>query len=186
MTVWSDYLCPWCYLALDREALLAELGCEVVIRPYELHPEIPPGGTELRPGGRTAAVFDRVGAECESVGLPFNRPARSPNTKDVLAAAEHVRRTQPDVFPAVHRALFDAHFVEGRDLGDPTTVDAVLEAAGAAPGRDHAAVRESIAEAHDHGVTATPAFLFDSGLLVPGVQPRELLVRWVERMRSRS
>ena len=183
VTVWSDYLCPWCYLALDREQLLEELGAEVVVRPYELHPEIPPEGTDLRDGGRTAAVFDRVGTECERVGLPFARPRRSPNTRDVLAAAEHVRLTQPDRFGEVHRALFTAHFVEGRDLGDPGVVDDVVRAAGAEPGRDHAAVAASIAEARDAGVPVTPAFLFDSGLLVPGVQPRDQLTRWVERMR---
>jgi predicted DsbA family dithiol-disulfide isomerase len=185
VTVWSDYLCPWCYLALDREALLDELGVAVVVRPYELHPEIPPAGTPLHDGGRTAAVFDRVGAECELVGLPFRRPARSPNTRDVLAAAEHVRLTAPDVFPTLHRALFAAHFAEGRDLGDPSVVDELVRAAGGDPGRDHAAVTASIAEARDAGVTGTPAFLFDSGLLVPGVQPRAQLERWVARMADR-
>jgi predicted DsbA family dithiol-disulfide isomerase len=185
VTVWSDYLCPWCYLALDREALLEELGLDVVIRPFELHPEIPLHGTELQEGGRTAAVFDRVGAECESVGLPFVRPARSPNTRDVLATAEHVRRTQPEAFSALHRALFEAHFVDGRDLGDPDTVDDIVRAVGAEPGRDDAAVVESIADARDAGVTGTPAFLFESGLLVPGVQPREQLTRWVEKMSAK-
>lgn len=182
MTVWSDYLCPWCYLALDREALLDDLGVDVVIRPYELHPEIPSGGTPLHEGGRTAAVFDRVGAECESVGLPFRRPARSPNTRDVLAAAEHVRLSAPEAFPSLHRSLFRAHFAEGRDLGDPGVVDELVRAAGAEPGRDHAAVTASVAEAREAGVTGTPAFLFESGLLVPGVQPREQLERWVTKM----
>lgn len=186
VTVWSDYLCPWCYLALDREAMLEEMGVEVDVRAYELHPEIPPEGRELRQGGRTAAVFDRVGAECVEVGLPFVRPRRSPSTLDVLAAAEHVRATQPPgVFRRVHRALLTAHFAEGRDLGDPRTVDELLVANGAEPGRDHAAVRASIEDAHDVGVTATPAFLFERGLLVPGVQPREQLARWVTKIRER-
>ena len=80
VTVWSDYLCPWCYLGLDRTHLLTELGIDVVIRPYELHPEIPLVGRAINEGGRTAAVFDMVGRECATFGLPFRRPARSPNT----------------------------------------------------------------------------------------------------------
>ena len=63
VTVWSDYCCPWCYLALDRLDLLDELGVAVDLRPFELHPEIPPHGRRHRPGGRTAAAFGRVAAE---------------------------------------------------------------------------------------------------------------------------
>src|SRR3954468_3613045 len=140
VTVWSDYLCPWCYLGLDREQQLEDMGIDVVMRPFELHREIPIGGRELRDGGRTAAVFDHVGRECEAVGLPFTRPTRSPNTRAVLAAAEHVRRMQPDVFPALHRALFAAHFAEGRDLGDPKVVDEVIAASGGDPAPARAAV----------------------------------------------
>jgi predicted DsbA family dithiol-disulfide isomerase len=193
--VWSDYLCPWCYLGLDREQQLEELGLSVVIRPFELHREIPLEGRELRDGGRTAMVFDHVGRECEAVGLPFRRPLRSPNTRAVLAAAEHVRRTQPDVFPAVHRALFAAHFADGRDLGDAEVVDDVIAACGGDPipvraavddGSASRAVDESMAEAWEHEVTGTPAFLLPSGFVVPGVQDRETMARIAARMVERS
>ena len=195
MTVWSDYLCPWCYLGLDREQQLEDLGIEVVIRPYELHPEIPVGGRELREGGRTAAVFDYVGGECEAVGLPFARPARSPNTRTVLSAAEHVRLTQPDVFPALHRALFRAHFAEGRDIEDPAVVDELIASCGGDPAPVRAAVddgsalellRASMAEAIEHEVTGTPAFLMPSGFVIPGVQDRETMARVAERLLARS
>jgi predicted DsbA family dithiol-disulfide isomerase len=191
VTVWSDYLCPWCYLALDREQQLEEMGVDVVIRPFELHREIPVGGRELRDGGRTAAVFDHVGRECAEVGLPFRRPARSPNTRDVLAAAEHVRLTQPAIFPALHRALFAAHFAEGRDIGDADVVDAIIVACGgdAVPvraavesGIAHEALAASMDEAWDHEVTGTPAFLLPSGFVIPGVQDRETVRRIAERL----
>ena len=193
MTVWSDYLCPWCYLGLDREAQLQELGVDVVVRPYELHPEIPIEGRAIRDDGRTAAVFDHVGRECESVGLPFRRPARSPNTCAVLAAAEHVRRTQPHAFPALHRALFAAHFVEARDIGDADVVDELIRSCGGDPapvrtavdtGVAQEALAASMAEAWDHEVTGTPAFLLPSGFVIPGVQDRETMERIVERMRA--
>lgn len=195
VTVWSDYLCPWCYLGLDREQLLEELGIEVVIRPYELHPEIPLEGRELRDGGRTAMVFDHVGRECEVVGLPFVRPARSPNTRAVLAAAEHVRLTQPEVFPALHRALFAAHFAEARDIGDAAVVDDVIRACGGDPGPVRAAVddgsalaalRASMEEAIDAEVTGTPAFLMPSGFVIPGVQDRETMTLIATRLLERQ
>lgn len=186
VTVWSDYLCPWCYLGLDREQQLVDLGIDVVIRPYELHPEIPLDGRAINDGGRTAAVFDMVGRECETFGLPFRRPTRSPNTRAVLAAAEHVRLTQPGVFPALHHALFAAHFAEGRDLGDPGVVDELIAASGGDPvpvraavdsGCAQEALRASMAEAFEHEVTGTPAFLMPSGFVIPGVQDRDTMQR---------
>ena len=35
--VWSDYICPWCYLGQDRTALLESLGVEVTVLPFEEH-----------------------------------------------------------------------------------------------------------------------------------------------------
>lgn len=195
VTVWSDYLCPWCYLALDRQQQLVDLGIDVVVRPWELHPEIPAGGRELREGGRTAVVFDHVGAECAEVGLPFLRPRRSPNTRAVLGAAEHVRLTQPSVFPALHRALFRAHFVDGADIGDPAVVDVLIAECGGDPSPVRAAVvdgtaqealKASMAEGWEHEVTGTPAFLLPSGFVIPGVQSRETMARLAERMLQQS
>jgi predicted DsbA family dithiol-disulfide isomerase len=195
VTVWSDYLCPWCYLGLDREQQLEDMGVEVVLRPWELHPDIPVEGRELRAGGRTAAVYDYVATECDAVGLPFVRPSRTPNTRAVLAAAEHVRLTQPHAFPALHRALFAAHFAEGRDIGDAAVVDELVAASGADPGPVRAAVdsgealtalKASMAEGVEHGVSGTPAFLMPSGFVIPGVQDRETMRRVVDRLRSRT
>jgi predicted DsbA family dithiol-disulfide isomerase len=194
VTVWSDYCCPWCYLCLDREALLVELGVSLTVLPFELHPETPPEGRPLRPGGRRAAAFAAVGAECRAVGLPFVVPPRSPNTRRALEAAEEVRRRQPEVFQPVRRSFFAAHFVEGRDLGDAAVVDDLLAAAGAdADAVRHAvdrgdaagAVDEARARAVEVGVTGAPALLVGDDLLVPGVQPRESLTRWVERLGAR-
>ena len=195
VTVWSDYLCPWCYLGLDREQQLEDMGIEVVIRPWELHPEIPLEGRAIRDGGRTAAVFDHVGRECEAVGLHFRRPSRSPNTRAVLGAAEIVRLTQPSVFPALHRALFAAHFAEGRNIGDPAVVDDLIRSCGGDPGPVRAAVDDgtaqqalaaSMAEGWEHEVTGTPSFLMPSGFVIPGVQDRETMRRIAERLLQRE
>jgi predicted DsbA family dithiol-disulfide isomerase len=47
-------------------------------------------------------------------------------------------------------------------------------------------VAEARATALDAGVTATPGFLFESGLLVTGAHPRDVLRRWVTRMAARA
>jgi predicted DsbA family dithiol-disulfide isomerase len=198
-TAWSDYLCPWCYAGIDRTALLRELGVEVTELPYELHPRIPVGGVSLRErwGARydeATAMYGRIEAECEAVGLPFVRPERVPNTRRALETAEYVRRTAPDAFATLHRSLFDAHFVQQLDIGDPDVIDDLVGAAGADAasvraavdaGDASAALVESMDTARDLGVTGTPSWLLDQQLVLPGVMPRELYERAVTRMSNR-
>ncbi|MCP4087772.1 MAG: hypothetical protein GY745_22410 [Actinomycetia bacterium] len=89
--VWNDYLCPWAWLGRDRSALFAELGVQVTMVPYELHPEVPIGGRGHRPGGRYDSLLASIEAECHRVGLPFGRPHRTPNTRRALEWAEAAR-----------------------------------------------------------------------------------------------
>lgn len=182
--LWRDYLCPWCYLGRDRTALLESLGVTVDVRSYELHPEVPPEGRPVRPDGRFAGVLDHIAAECEAVGLPFRRPSRIPNTRRVLEVAEVVRATAPGAFPAVDAAFYDAQWVHDEDLGDPAVVDRILAAAGVRVDPDDGAllVEEAMAEAREHDVTGTPAWWVDDRLLIPGVQDRTTLERWVKRL----
>jgi predicted DsbA family dithiol-disulfide isomerase len=191
--VWSDYLCPWCYLGLARSAQLEALGVDVTPLPYELHPEIPPEGWSVKED-RGRRLYARIAAECEEAGLePPERPLRIPNTRAVLAASEWVRRNcPPAVHKALHRSLFDAMFRLGLDLGSPTVVDDLVAAAGADPaacraavdsGAMDAALADSRERAVDAGVSGTPAWLIDDRLLIPGVQSPEYVARMVERLR---
>ena len=81
-TAWSDYLCPWAYLGRDRTRLMRDLGVEITQLPYELHPEVPPEGTEIRAGGRLSRVLDVIGAECDELGIPFCLLYTSPSPRD--------------------------------------------------------------------------------------------------------
>lgn len=196
--VWSDYICPWAYLGRDRTALLRSLGVDVVPMPYELHPEIPPEGRSHRPDGRLSQVYAGIEAECREIGVPFRAPTRTPNSRRALSTAEAVRLHAPEHFLAVDDALFRAHFVEGRDLGDDNVLDDIVASVGLSPdevraatddGEGEAAVTASMVRAHANGVAATPAWLFGAdgeGLVLPGVQPRELYERIVTRLRARQ
>lgn len=193
--LWRDYLCPWCYLGRDRTALLEDLGVAVTPLPFDLHPELPPEGRPVRPDGRFAARLEAIAADCAAVGLPFRRPSRVANTRRALETAEIVRLEHPEAFTAVDAALYRAQWVDDLDLGDPAVVDAALAAAGVDPGRvnrrrasgvGHAAVERSVAEAREQGVAGTPAWWVDGRLLIPGVQDRDTLERWVLRLRERS
>ena len=54
-----------------------------------------------------------------------------------------------------------------------------------AEGIGSAAVEESMATAREHGIAATPSWLIDGTLVIPGVQPAETVRRWVTRLLAR-
>jgi predicted DsbA family dithiol-disulfide isomerase len=185
-------------VGLDRSKLLRDLGVTVVTLPLEIHPEIPVGGLSLadRWGARyreALEMYDRIERECEAAGLPFNRPARVPNTRRALATSEWARLHAPDVAPALERTLFEAHFVDNRPLDDPGVVDELVRATGADADEARRAVEageldEAMATAASAarriGVTGTPAWLVDGRLLVPGAQPRDVFRSVVSRLRA--
>ena len=140
-------------------------------------------------------MYARIEAECERAGLPFNRPARVPNTRRALETAEWVRRNEPTAFDALDRSLFDAHFVDNRPLDDAEVLDDLVRAAGADAtaarkavddGAMLEALRQSMDAAMDANVTGTPAWLLDGKLLIPGAQSRDLYEIWVQRLRDRQ
>jgi predicted DsbA family dithiol-disulfide isomerase len=193
--VWSDYLCPWCYLGRDRTTLLEHLGVAVTPLPYDLHPELPAAGRRVSPTARLAEVLARIGAECAAVGLPFTPPEHIPNTRLAQRAAEIVRADDIDAFARLDAALFAAVFVDGVDIGDPAQLAEIVTASGAdgatvvqsaQAGEGADAVRASMDAAHEVGVTGTPAWLLDGKLLIPGVQDRSTIEQWVSRMIARS
>jgi predicted DsbA family dithiol-disulfide isomerase len=176
---WYDFLCPFCYVGQQRNAIFEDHGFDVVDIPFEAHPDIPLGGR--RAGERSGPMYAYIEQEAREAGLPLVWPDRLPNTRMALAAAEWVRRHAPLSFPAFEKALFAAHFARRENLGDTDTVAAYAAEAGA----DVAAMRSALDDGSAYalvdrseqlgeslGVRGTPAW-FVSGRLIPGLYPRE-------------
>ncbi|MCB0970351.1 MAG: DsbA family protein [Acidimicrobiales bacterium] len=193
--VWSDYLCPWCYVGQARSRQMADLGLAVVHRPYELHPSIPPEGRRVRAEGGLSATFARVAEACEEVGMAFRAPTRTPNTRRALETAEWVRLHHPEAFPVLHAALFDAHFAQGAPLDDPAVLDALVDDAGAPAAEVRAAVDEgrgrplvdaSMDQAREAGVASVPTWVLPGGFALPGALDPATVERWVTRLLARA
>lgn len=187
---WTDLCCPWCWLGRDRTELLRSLGATVTVRPYELHPDIPPSGREVRPGGRLAAVFAAIEHECTTLGRPFRAPSRIPNTNRALRTLEAVRARDTEAYERLENALYRAVWVDGLAIDDVDILEELTSAAGVRGASINAAVDDgegadalarSMAEAHSAGVVATPAWTFGEFVL-PGVQPRPLFERIVAKL----
>jgi predicted DsbA family dithiol-disulfide isomerase len=134
--------------------------------------------------GRLQSIHDnlaRLGAE---VGVPFafDRIERSPNTLD---AHRLIRwSASAGVQERVVDRLFNAYFVEGRDIGDRTVLieiaadcglDAELVERFLAEDADADLVRQEIEQAQAMGVSGVPFFIFAGRIGVPGAQEPSVL-----------
>jgi predicted DsbA family dithiol-disulfide isomerase len=169
---WYDFLCPFCYIAQHRNAILIGYGLDLVELPFQSHPEIPPGGIAVGP--RTGPMYEMLEREAAEAGLPLQWPERLPNTRQALAAAEWVRRVQPLAFPQLRKELFAAHFALGEDLEDQSVIDWYALASGVDLPSLHAALDDdsamaAVAEAEalgrDLGVQGTPAWLLGQQII---------------------
>lgn len=189
VVVWSDYVCPFCYLETPvLDAVREQFGdrVEVEWRAFELRPE--PVPTLDPDSGYLDDIWSRaVRPMAEEREVPLERPPVQPRSRKALEAAEFARRE--DRFEAMHRALFRAFFREGRDLGDVDVLAEIGEEVGLDPDELRRAlaedryaekVLEDQVEARERGVDGVPALFvvpageeLDEAEVVAGAQPVE-------------
>ena len=196
--VYSDVICPWCYVGKRRlERALQQVGetvkTRVVWRPFQLNPTMPKNGLDRRQyletkfGGPEAAraIYDQVAAAgaAEHIPFSFDRIARTPNTfaaHRLIWLAGHQGKQDELV-----EILFRRYFVEGGDIGSIET----LSQAAAQAGLDHAAtdtfltgdegvgeVKAEEAAGHRLGIRGVPYFVINGAYALSGAQPPEQFV----------
>ncbi|WIX76472.1 DsbA family oxidoreductase [Amycolatopsis carbonis] len=197
--IWSDVICPWCYLGKARfEAALAGFEhrdeVEVTFRSFELDPSrdtVEPLQKMLtaRYGPQAVEMEERLAGLVAEVGLGYRSDREIGNTFDAhrlmhLARERGLERAMVD-------ALFKANFAEARPLftGD-TLLDVAVEAGLdredasrvlADPAVYADAVRAEEREAAQLGATGVPFFVLDRRIGVAGGQATEVFAQALER-----
>lgn len=197
INVWSDYVCPFCYLeepVLDR--IRAEYGPTVDLqwRAYELRPApvptLDPAGEYLR------TVWNQsVYPMARQRGMTLRLPPLQPRSRRALELAEFARAKGR--FDEVHRGLFKAFFEEGQDIHNLETLVAIGTSAGLDGEMVRAALEQGLyrerviqdeREAADLGITAVPTVMIgqvdrplEDAEIISGAQPYEVIKAAVER-----
>jgi predicted DsbA family dithiol-disulfide isomerase len=202
--IWSDVVCPWCYLGKRRfEAALErfEHRDDVTVRwhSFELDTDAPQSNDEpaaerlARKYGMTVEEAEAKHAQMTEMGaaegLEFRYDlSRSGNTFDahrlIQLAGEH------DLQDAVKERLLRAYFTEGEPIGDPERLVALVTEAGLDTDEARAvldgdayaeAVREDEQIAHQIGIHGVPFFVIGRRFGVSGAQPADALLGALER-----
>ncbi|SHE43343.1 Predicted dithiol-disulfide isomerase, DsbA family [Ruegeria intermedia] len=205
LDILSDPICPWCYIGktnLDK-ALASAPDHPFVIEwhPFQLNPDMPAGGMDRREylerkfGGKEGAVkaYAPVVEHAEKAGLNINFEAmkRTPNTLDAhrLIHWAGIEGKQNEVVDA----LFDAYFVQGRDIGDHEVLADIADSVGMDAAvvlkllksdADRDDIRKRDAHSREMGVNSVPTFIVANQHAVPGAQPPELWAQVIDEIMS--
>ena len=195
--IWSDVVCPWCYVGKRRfeNAVAASgLDVEVTYHSFELDPSAPVGGGHrtvdwlaARYGGpeRVAAMQ----AQVRELGLAEGLDLQLDQTYYVNTVDAHrllhlaLETGGHELQGRLNDAFLDANFTRVLDLSDHATLRQVAVASGLdgpavddvlASDRYRDAVRDDIEQARAYGATGVPFFVLDEAYAVSGAQSTEV------------
>jgi len=205
----SDITCPWCAIGLrGLEEGLKRAGdaVDATIRfhPFELNPDMPPEGRNMveHLGERLGASPEQLAASRDALKVkaaeldfvmaqgPESRIYNTFDAHRLLAWAEPSGRQQ-----ALKRALFEAYFSDGQNLGDEEVLLAVIEKAGLdkveasavlASDRYADEVRQEEYLWQSRGIQGVPAFIFDGKYLVSGAQTPDTFEQVVRKLAGQA
>ena len=199
--VYSDAICPWCYVGKRRlERALQHVGdtvkTYVAWRPFQLNPTMPKDGMDraayLEAKFGSLDTFNEMeqrlleAGQTEQIAFAFQKINRTPNT--FLAHRLIWYAGQQDCQDAIVHQLFKGYFEEGLDIGSTAVLvelgDRVgLQAAPFLASNDGVAeVKAEESVGHKLGIRGVPYFIVNGTSTISGAQPVETFVSAIDQL----
>ncbi|MBS0516100.1 MAG: DsbA family oxidoreductase [Proteobacteria bacterium] len=189
--IWSDFVCPFCFIgALRLEQLAAQRALALHWHAFQLRPAgAPPMDAAKREwiGEHTPRLAAQMR---EEFGLDIKRGPLDIDTR----AAHRLFAASLEAGKGVqlHDALFRAYWLQGEDISDPNVLAAIAAKNGfdgttAISGHDQASERSvaaDLAQAAQYGFQGVPALVFGRKYYVSGAQPLAVFAQAAEQAAS--
>ena len=192
IVVFSDYICPFCYIGYYRvEQLKEKFDLEVEWRPFEIHPETPKEGTELSKLPFPKEYLEMMKANIKKlaadVGVIFKLSDKLPNSRMALFLSEFARKKGK--FDEFHKLVFDSYWKDGKDIGDQDLLLSLAESIGferkeileyidsEEPFKE---LKKSLTELREYGINGVPTFIIGDKIVV-GAQPYEVFDKVIRK-----
>ena len=174
LTVFSDYICPFCYVGHHRLMRLRdEYDLKINWCFIEIHPETSPEGEPVAsleyPSEQWNQLMQNLEAVAKEEGIAMAEHTFTTNSKDALLLSEAAKEQGREIFYDLHEKLFAAFFVDSRNIGDRN----ILRELAAGSGIDNEAIESawqdekyqqrilsSYHAARQHEIQAVPSFIF--------------------------
>lgn len=178
--VFSDYVCPWCYVGLkEAEKLHDQFDVELDWQPFELRPGAPETGWAI-PEHIRAKMNDPenpLKLRAKKLGITMTEREWIPSSRRAHECTEFARKHGK--LEAFHAAVLNAYWTEGKDLHDwavlqdcakGSGLDAAEMKAEVEEGRFKAEVDARVEQAHEQGIHAVPTFIIADKYALQGAQ----------------
>ena len=191
IVVFSDYICPFCYIGFYRvEQLKKNYDVEVEWRPFEIHPETPKEGTDLNNLPYPKEYLDMMKANikrlADDVGISLKLSDKLPNSRLALYLSEYARKNGK--FEVFHKLVFDSYWKEGKDIGDQALLLALADIVGFNRNdvldyinteEPKSELRKSLKDLRQYGINGVPTFIIGDKIVV-GAQPYDVFKKVIE------
>ncbi len=184
LTIYSDYVCPWCYVGQGAVQKLSQnYPLEVTWMPFYLRPDTPPEGMELpaHVKAHMKGMQTHLVQMANAAGLRMIFPDRIPNTRLAHEATEYAR--QKGKANEFHQAVFDRYYGRGEDISrwevlqqaaKEASLDADEMREQVEQGKFTALVSEQVRQAAELGVDGVPTYILNDRYAIVGAQPYEV------------
>jgi predicted DsbA family dithiol-disulfide isomerase len=189
LDIWSDPVCPWCYLGYARlkRAIARENPFQISWKPFQLDPSTPKSGYDrmenllAKFGSRTQidAAHDRITEMGKAAGITYNFDA-SPRVANSFDAHRLIYwATLEGCADTVAEDIFTRNFRDGQDISDPKILEDIAQKAGMKPGMvtrllaTDANTKDVAAEearGRAMGISGVPLFVIDNQYALSGAQ----------------
>src|SRR5689334_13579565 len=185
LTIFSDYICPWCYVGQGVvEKLKEEYQVEVDWRPFYLRPDTPPEGMDLPDyilRARANGSEERLEQLAALHGMKFVSTQRIYNTRLAHEATEYARgHGKANEF---HKVVFRKVYADSldpsnwqilRDAAEEVGLDAADMQSEVEGGKYTDEVAGQVQEAYQLGVSGVPTYVINDRYALVGAQPYEV------------
>lgn len=183
LTLFTDYICPFCYIGdLRLNRLREDYDVMVNFRFIEIHPDTPQEGAAVETLDYSAekwtAMMDGLAEMAREEQVEFSSHRRLANSHWALLLAEAAKQAGADAFYALHTRLYEAYFVHGKNIGEQDVLrelayasgidDELIDRAWCSPDNEKV-LQQNMAMAVQAGVTGTPTFFIGEQRLVGAV-----------------
>ncbi|ETR77931.1 DSBA oxidoreductase [Afipia sp. P52-10] len=191
---WYDFASTYSYVAAMRIAPLAEqAGVSIRWRPFLLGPIFQAQGLNNSPFNlfpvKGRYMWRDMERLCADIGIAFRRPEPFPQAS-LLAARVALVGADQGWCETFSRAVYQAEFAHGHDIGKPETIVAVLHDLGLPPdpilGQAHsepikARLRQQTDAASALHIFGAPTFSTGDGEIFWGNDRLEQALQWAQR-----
>ncbi|MCK5262914.1 MAG: DsbA family protein [Gammaproteobacteria bacterium] len=179
VTVYSDYICPFCYVGHHRLMRLKDsYDLKINWCFLEIHPENSAKGEPVTDLDYSSEFWNELMRNLKRVAeeenIPLAEHTFTTNSKDASLLAEASKQLGRETFYQLHEKLFTAFFVDKRNIGDRDILRGIAKECGINNQTIDAAwteekyrqrLLENFNHAKKHKIKSVPSFVFGKRVL---------------------